>query len=271
MPSTRKTWIIATALVAVILCALAWVFLLSPVREHTGTLQSDAETIETSNDILATRVASLREQYARIDELRAELAEFETHIPRSVNYRDLVEEIERAVDRSAVALLDVSATEQITPVMPYTSLQQEATSDPNAPAPAEPADGAPTTVSGAPPTATGALSSTIDGFYQIPFTITVQGDLAEVRAFSARLQEDSERAILVYAVSAEALDEKSESDSAPESEIGDVTYTLSALAYVLEFPAVPNGDTGEEEEADPRMPTVARDNPFAPADSVRNS
>lgn len=269
MLSTRKTWIIATILLAVVLVAAAWMLLLSPVREDMSKLRTDAQGVEDGNEILGARVAKLREQYNQIDELRAELADYEVNIPTTVNYRQVVEEIERSIETSEVVLIGVENPEPISAVTPYTATTKASTSsDPNAPAAGQAATaGEETTVSGAPPTVTGALAKDITGFYQLPLSITVQGDLDEVRSFSKALQEDSSRAILVYAVSAEALDEAPATDSAPASEVGDMTYVLSAMAYVLDYDTSVLAQDTEQPEA--TMPAAGSDNPFAPAGASR--
>lgn len=271
MPSTRKMWIIFSSLLALVLAAVAWMLVMSPVRDASTKLKSDAQSVEGSNEILSAKVAKLRTQFAQIDDLRKELGEFQTQIPATVSYTGITDEIDRAVEKSEVALLSVSAEEAISPVTPFTAIKVEPKNvDPNAPEgtsesaeAAAPADSEPKTVSGAPPTKTGALSTNVDGFFQLPLTITVQGSYDDILTFTQELQQGSERAILAYSISAVALEEQPESDTAPASEEGDLTYTIDAIAYVLSYDTSVVPTEGDEDEA-PKMPKPATDNVFSP-------
>ncbi|WP_435299997.1 hypothetical protein [Timonella sp. A28] len=270
MPSTRKTWILVASLIAIILVALTWMFLLSPVREKTGTLNDEAEGVEAANEILDAKVSKLRSQYAKIDEFRALLTEFEQHIPAAVDYQSITAEIDRSVEKSGVALLSVESGESVAPVVPFTAAQPTtaaASADPNAPVADEQKPAAASANPGTPATKTGALAKVLPGFFQLPLVITVQGDYAEVRDFVDTLQVDSTRSLLVPSITAVSLKEAPESDKAPKAEVGDITFTVNALAYVLEYDRsvlLAPGQTDPSAESEQVMPPAATDNIFAP-------
>lgn len=271
MPSTRKTWIGGAIVVALLLLVATWFLLLSPVRDGSSTVRAEAEQVEMSNETLNTRVTKLRQQFAEIDTYRAELAALEERIPSTVDYQSIVDEIERSVDRSNVFLISISSAGGIVPVTPFTELKQDTTtaSDTGESTTVESSastSSAPQTVSGAEPTRTGALSTQIPGFYQIPLTITVQGDYAEILKFSQTLQEDSDRVLLVPSVAASALTEAPESDGAPKADVGDINYVLNVFAYVLEYDQ--SGIQADEEvpeEIQGTLPVAPKDNIFAPS------
>lgn len=110
------------------------------------------------------------------------------------------------------------------------------------------------------------MSTQIPGFYQIPLTITVQGDYAEILKFSQTLQEDSDRVLLVPSVAASALTEAPESDGAPKADVGDINYVLNVFAYVLEYDqSVIQADEEVPEEIQGTLPAAPKDNIFAPS------
>lgn len=273
MGNKRKSWILGTILVGLVVAAVTWTLALAPVRESTCKAKIDTESVEFENQKLETKVAGLRADYAKIEDLRAELADYARHIPATVDYESIVAEIDFAVKESEVSLISVDASEDITPVVPFTAIKVAAPKpvDPNAPEAtdteaAETQTVTPTeTVSGAQPTQSGALSRVVEGFYQIPISVTVFGDYEEVQKFSARLQSGTERALMFYSVSLVAPDPSPESDTTPELEEGDVRYTLHGFAYALASDATLLAQEIER-LAQPvtEMPTPGKENLFGP-------
>lgn len=268
MNSSRNTWIGGAAVVAILLAVAAWFLLIAPLRSDASLANQDAEAVEFSNDVLSNKVRQLRTDFANIEEYRELLREHESRIPPIVDYEVIVDEIERAVEKSKVDLLSVASDGNIVPVSPFTAIREVApvldpeTGEPLENQPAAPAE--PETVSGEPPTVTGALSTEIEGFYQIPLTLTVQGNYEEILEFSDSLQVDSQQALLAYSISASALRETGESASAPSSEEGDISYVVSVLAYVLENGDLSSNPGGEKPDMSQPLPGVGADNPFAP-------
>ncbi|WP_333812165.1 hypothetical protein [Timonella senegalensis] len=266
MKATRKTWIAGAAVVAILILVAVWLLLITPVRDESAIANDDAEQIEYSNDVLSTRVATLRKQFEKIDEYKDQLSAYQVQIPTAVDYESIVDEIERSVEKSKVSFISVSSEENIAPVKPFTELvvaEPTGTESEEGEASAAQAPTEPVTVSGATPTATGALSTVVPGFYQVPLLITVQGDYEEVLEFSEQLQVNSERALLVTSVEVTSLREAPESANAPKSEVGDVTYILHTIAYVLQSEkagAVPDGSDITETV----LPEIGRKNVFAP-------
>ncbi len=192
-----------------------------------------------------------------------------------MDYTSIITEIESAAVASEVVLISIDGADGITPVRPYTAIAETKpnSTDPNAPVPTSDATGTTVasagetrTTSGSAPTATGALSKVIDGFYQVPLTITVQGDYEQVREFSDSLQKDSEHAILVSSVSLRPLREAPESESSPSAEQGDITYVLNSLAFVLEYDrTILTLQEGAEKPEEKVLPEPAKENLFAPS------
>lgn len=270
MGNARQTWIFSAVIVGLIVAALTWVFVLSPVRDKTALAKSDAEGVEFQNTQLETKVAGLRADFAKIDEFRAQLAEYATHIPAEVDYNSIIAEINGALEEADIHLLGIDMSKGIQPVVPFTAIKpaDPAPVDPNAPEAAEATPAvstAPTTLSGAAPTKTGALSSVVDGFYQIPFSVTVLGDYDEVQKFAAKIQSGTERALMFYSIDVVAPAPAPESESTPEIEFGDVNYTISGNAYVLASDAVLLAKELEKELQElPPMPAAGKENLFGP-------
>jgi len=261
MPSSSKMWILMSSLLAVVLAVGAWMMVMSPVRDESSKLNSDAKNVETTNEILATKVKNLSAQFAKIDDLRNQLKTYESQIPEAISYSQITSEVQRSVDDSGVALLSLQSEGGIAPVTPFTAIKVDPKSkDSNKPVKKEDI----VTVSGLPPTKTGALSSDVEGFYQVPLTIRVQGSYDNVLKFADDLQVGSKRAILVYSVDVTALGEQAESDTAPEAQAGDLTLVLNAYAFVLDFDksSLPTDESTAAPEK--TMPKPATSNVFAP-------
>lgn len=274
MVSLRKAWIFGSVAVGALILVAAWLLLLMPVREAAAESNEEAQMVEDSNMVLSAKVNTLRKQFEEIETYRTELATLQKKIPTDVDYTSLTNELVRASEEAEIALLSISVDGSIESVEPFTELKEvkpaasavegeEAKATPTpSPSPTEIE-----TKSGEPPTATGALSKVIDGFYQIPLTLTMQGDYDAVLKFSKSLQEGSERAILIHAVQLTALREAEESASAPKTEIGDMTFELNGFAYVLQDQfELRNGPakTDSEDEVELKLPKPAKDNLFAP-------
>jgi|GEM_PF-1728304 len=270
MQATRRAWIGGAVAVALLIAIGAWFLIISPVRDESASTKADAETVEAQNDVLSTKVDALRKQFAKIDELRDELKIYQTQIPTTVDYESIIHEIDRSVEASGVALLSVN-TESIVPVAPFTVLKPiapPAPADPDNPdaaadeATPTPADNEPVTVSGAPPTATGALSETIPGFYQVPLNVKVQGSYEDVLKFSDSLEIDSSRSVLMTSVNVTALREAPASGAAPKTEVGDLSYEVSLLAYVLLDDSPKAADA--EDPTTVELPAIGTKNVFKP-------
>lgn len=271
MRSARTTWISGASVVALLIVIAAWLLLLSPVRDESAIAHEEAQAVEDSNLILESRVVALRKQFAELDSLRGELSEFEKKIPPTVDYDSLVAELERSAEESEIALLSITADGAIEPVAPFTAIK--VTPPPAAPAEGEDApEPTPTpteivTVSGQPPTATGALSEELEGFYQLPLQLVVQGSYEEALAFSDAIQVGSTRALLVHSVEVTAMRKAQESSSAPAAEDGDLQYSLNALVYVLESAVLEydQANASTEDSSQPKvLPKPAKENRFAP-------
>ncbi|MFD2839644.1 hypothetical protein ACFSYH_03565 [Populibacterium corticicola] len=274
MPTTQKTWVAGAIIVALVMILIAWTFVLSPVREESSKLEEDSTTVETSNAALESKVNRLRQQFEKIDDYRKQLHDLEVRIPRDIDYVQLTKELERSAEDAQVNLISVDSSAGIVRVVPYTSTKQAAPAaeaDPDAPTSSTEGEAtteaAPETISGAAPTATGALSTTVDGLYQVPLDIVVQGTYEEVRQFSTALQEGSERAILAFSVEVTPLKSSDGASGEFAAEDGELSFKLSALAYVLDYDTSVLGDLNPDNADganEKTMPKPATDNVFLP-------
>lgn len=269
MQTTRKTWIAGSVLVAVLVLVAAWLLLLAPVRSEAATSRADAEQVELDNEALELRVVDLRKKYAEIETYRDELASYQEQIAPTVDYESIVKEIERSVEKAKVDLISIESDAKIELVTPYTAIKKVTPAPKSEDGEEQQPSATPTaeetaTVSGLPPTETGALSTDIDGFYQVPLAITVQGDYEEILKFSEQLQIHSTRLILVSNLEIEALSDRPAGTDAPESKVGDISYVVHTLAYVLQGDETKVKADDAEDIAETKLPAIGKKNVFAP-------
>lgn len=270
MGANRKGgWIGGTAIVIVITFVATWFLAVSPRFEAAARTLEEAAEVESRNTVLEMQVASLQADYARIDELRAELANSQLQIPDEADLDGVLFMIDEHAVASAITIVEIAAAPSIPvtlpiplqvvePVEPVEPADDPASedADPDGTIPPEPT--APTEPT-APPQ--------IEGFVAIPIVVKVLGTYPSALAFLERMQTAHVRLFLVTGLKGVRQENQVPASGKPATVDGDLELEIAGFAYVLVNPLV-QSVLGDDEETTPEqepsdLPPSDR-NPFIP-------
>ena len=264
MRSTRSAgWIGGTVVLILLIFVATWFLVAGPRFEAASTTLADAADVRARNVVLETQNAKLREDFAKLDDSKAELATLQTQIPTDAQLSNYLRTVDELATAAGVFVLEVNpGTPQIvtipTPVVtvaPAAEPTTEAT-------PAAPSDG-----TAEPAAADPAVPEQIDGFVAVPLVLKVVGPYANVSAFLLQLQTGPARLFLTVVLEGTSQDVQAATGGVPDIAAGDLELTITGFTYVLVDPqsaaADGTGTTEGEQHAAPVLPGSDR-NPLAP-------
>jgi Tfp pilus assembly protein PilO len=219
MLKTRTSrWSAATALVCVLVLALAWLLLVSPRLARAGEIRADADGKRVQNDALQLKVAQLRSQFAELPKSQAELEQIAAQMPVDAAMPALVRTIDSAATGSGVDLLS------LTP----------ATAVVIGPSPGEAAKPAATPQAGGASGGTAAAPAPAGvRVVAIPVTIVTRGEYFQQVLFLKKLQAEMTRLLAISNLQLAVTQ-----DTGGESDSG-VTMTVTGRVFAL-----PDAETG---------------------------
>ena len=221
MRVTRQSLIVATAVLCVVLCALAWFLLVSPKRDEAQATRDETTALASSNDLLDVSVVDLRDKFARINEYKDQLTAAQTKMPADLDMAKVVAEIELAALANGVTLSEVTPSDG-----------QSVLSGSFAQAPDVPADAATAEITAA--ASDGAAEVLAKDLVAYPISLTIYGSYEETTAFVSHVQSVVERYVLVSGTQIEAMAEAPAlPDGTPALEPGDIKMIVNAYVYAL--------------------------------------
>jgi len=267
MRSTRSAgWIGGTVVLILLIFVATWFLVAGPRFEAASTTLADAADVRARNVVLETQNAKLREDFAKLDDYKAELATLQTQIPTDAQLSNYLRTVDELATAAGVFVLEVNpGTPQIvtipTPVVTVAPAAEP--TDPTTEAtPAAPSDG-----TAEPAAADPAVPEQIDGFVAVPLVLKVVGPYANVSAFLLQLQTGPARLFLTVVLEGTSQDVQAATGGVPDIAAGDLELTITGFTYVLVDPqsaaADGTGTTEGEQPAAPVLPGSDR-NPFAP-------
>jgi Tfp pilus assembly protein PilO len=194
--SQRRVWVGGAALVTVFLVIVSYLLLIHPKMSEADSYRAQRVSTQQSNDQLRLNIAQLKAEYATLPAKQAELAVVQQQLPASPNLPTLIRNMTSMANESGVTL--------------------------NSIAPAAPV--AATTTAGGP---------TTSGLYDIPVTLTVQGDFASNELFLQKVQTEMRRAFLVQTI---GIGKAPAAASDPSGTVpnGEIAVTLTGSVFVLQ-------------------------------------
>jgi hypothetical protein len=198
--------LILAVVLSLAIVVLGWVLGAAPQLDAASLARADRAVVETQNDGHRSRLVQLKDQFARIDETRAELAALRLQVPTGNELPDFVDEVTAIAVAHSVEVMQYTAEESLSPlelqaaiapapVAPDPAVPESAASSATAPAASSataPADGTGTpAVPADTPTAaasTTATELTPQNLFAIPVSLSLRGTDANVRAMLADLQ-----------------------------------------------------------------------------------
>lgn len=263
-------WVLGTVFVALLLSAGAWFLAISPLLDRAAEANEQAAGIEASNELLQVRIDRLKEQFADLDDYKAELAGLRAQIPTDAQLAAYLREVSTIAEASTVTITAVGASNPQVVVLPVPVAaatppeSPEATGGMTPETPAEspaPTDG----VVPEPPAPAGPVAP--EGFVSIPITVTAVGTYDNILIFVNQLQNSTQRLFLITSFVGTGQQDVEESGGRPATAVGDLEVAISGFAYVLQEPAATAVPVTVDPAAPPATlpPAVPGKNPLVPA------
>lgn len=195
-----RFWIIGGAVLAVVLAAASWFFLISPKMDDSASVRDQTAQAAQQNDVLQAKVNKLRADSASMPSLLAELDRLHAQLPTGADLDDLTRQITGQAAAAKVTVSSIvfgipAAVQKSAPAAPSTADQAAATGSAEAaPAPTTAATTAATSTAAAPAAKPAA------NLYAIPVTIVADGPLANQQTLLSAIQTQGPRGALVSSV-----------------------------------------------------------------------
>lgn len=287
MGNTRSGgWIGGTVVLAVAILLATWFLLAAPRLDAAAATLVEAKDTQARNEILAAQVATLRTDFARLDELKTELAGIAVQLPPQANLADLTHTVTQLALDNGVTLVGIVPGVSGVVTLPTPAVVEQPATDPaqtggtavdqagataddaaaaaEQQGEAEPADPAAPAAPAAP-----VAPVQIEGFVAYPVVVNVVGPYLNVLNFLDQLQNVPVRLFLVTDLGSTRLTTAEASQGRPATVDGDLDLMIGGYAYVLvdqpgTVAVTDGGDVADPEEpAEPVMPGSDR-NPFVP-------
>lgn len=206
--SARTLWQLGGTLGFVLVLALGWFLLVSPLYASVGTSDRLRADIDRQNAALQTALEIISEVDASA--LEQNVAELRRKIPEAVSEPEMIRQLQTAAMVAGATFTGVN----FQPAALFAAVPDTAGS---APLPIDPAD---------------LDAVTKEGLLLVQFSATVTGDLTQLARFADAIQV-ANRLFLVQSIGFDAPDDE-----------GMVEATVTALTFVL--PATPAPPPGED-------------------------
>jgi len=274
MQSKAFQWIAGTAALVLVILAGGWLLLVSKTFDAAAEIDAEREQVEQGNQALEARIAMLRAQFEKIDELRAELAELRKGIPDRAELDALLDQVHDIAEEHEVTVAGLKADQAVevgdTLSVVLTEIAEAEVGAADTPPAAETSESEEPEAEEAPAAELPkVVVEAVDGLYSIQLRLTVQGSYENVLAFLEDLQARIDRLYLVQTISAASLTEGEGGDGLPATENGDVSLETAGHVFVLVDKDAVTAPEGEEAAELPR-PRGDR-NPFDPVAGVSGS
>lgn len=201
--SNNRIWILLAAVVSVGVIALGWFIGVSPKLDEVALADKQQLSVEAQNDLQEARVATLKEQFSRIDELKADLAKLQLALPPGDDLSTFLGQLHDLEGTSGVLLTRFTSSDaqKYVPVV-------GSVIDPLV---------------------------TVENFVTVPIGLTVEGTREQVLKFVSDLQYGKRLFLVNQLTVSEGDDTVGEEDESTSKYIGIIT----GFVYVLIDPASP--------------------------------
>lgn len=273
-------WLFGALVVAIVLAALAYFFLISPELEKSASANEKLEVAKNDNFALESQINGMKKKEQQVPEWNDEIGKISLDMPPTVEQPALERLINELAAKYDLPMVEVtygrpeevipSTTEGYEP--PTLSNGEEGATPSPSPSPepsssAEPSPAPSTDAEGNPiPPAEPKPVNTAPpfvGLVAIPVTVGTEGEPADVMAFMAELQTQIDRFYTATNFTITKADPTEEAPGRRALTEKDWTLNLSGMVFTLIDPnySFP-GDA--EGEVDTFVPGTKVPNPFAP-------
>jgi Tfp pilus assembly protein PilO len=228
--NTDRLWPIAAVAVMAIVAAAGWFLGVSPIVSSAVAAGDQVSTISAANADSLTKLATLKAQYADLDDLQASLDKLRESIPEEADASAFLQELDSLSAAHHVSLSTVTIASATVYAAPATADGDAATSTSTAtPTPT------PTTTPTTAPTATTGTTAPVGQFVLVPVIIGVTGKFSDVRDFIGAVQAGHR----LYLANSVAITDGSSSGS----DGGSATGTLTGDIFTLQGTSTPTAST----------------------------
>jgi len=235
-------WIAGAVVISLVIIAVGYFFGVSPKLDDADELNEQAESQESLNDVLEMKLIKLRADFAKLDEYRAEIEDYEVAIPLEPQLPELIRITDDLANDAGVALTS-TALPLPTPVTIPSALE-------------------------------GAVS--LEGLVRMSINYEIVGEYIDIFAFVDALQQEYPRHVLIRNFRVEAQDFEPHQDPMSftyrvemDTDMyamvkggiptdNDIDYDIPGLAPPVDSEGEETDDTGEntnETDADSDLST----------------
>ena len=188
----NRVWYLIGGIAIIAILALGWFLGVSPLLDAAAASDAERATVEAENDAQNAVLADMKEQYAQLDELNAQLAELQLSVPAEGEVDAFFDLVVRIAYASGVTISSMTTGEG--------ELYGGAAATTTAPAtPATDGVSAPTVTSVALTPSPGLAAN----LYAVPITIVLDNDPTTAGPFIKMIQR-AQRLMLVNSVTSAA-------------------------------------------------------------------
>lgn len=209
MPRSRGAWIAIAVFLSGVILAGFWFLLASPKRSEAADLDAQRAKIESENSVLATKVASLRAEFAKIEDYKAELAALQVHLPTGIGDKEVFDQLTAFAEKNEVEVVshsadvptsllgEIQAEAKEKAAAEEEAAKKKATDEGKVATDSKESAGAAAPQPKAPPE--GWAAATADDLVAVPVALEVRGTYEGVRKFVADIHNHGKRYLLVGA------------------------------------------------------------------------
>jgi Tfp pilus assembly protein PilO len=219
----NRIWMLGSVVVMVAVVALGFLLGIQPHLKTVAAARADSAAVTAVNLAQTATLDKLKQDFAGIDEVRAELEPLNLSVPTGTEMATFVSQLSALAARSQVTVSSITIADAVayTPVVATPAEAPAPVADDAEATEAVPAEVGPVDIAGIPPVVDPLI--TADSFASLNVQISIQGDYDRVLEFVDGLQTGG-RLFLVSGIST--------SSSTGEGSDG-VEATISGLVYVL--------------------------------------
>jgi type II secretory pathway pseudopilin PulG len=265
MAAKKSTWVAGAAVVAVGAMVGSWFVGVGPTLASAADVQAQTEATRQQNQILRAKLETLKADFAKLPEYRADLAELQTAIPVDLDLGPYLDQLDAFATAHGVTVTEVtpqapqligsSTGSASLPEAPAAATDGSAATPSSTPtaAPSEGTSGGAATTDDSARTdaaATGdagasSVPPAIAGLVAVPISFTVLGPFPGAIGFLHDVQESSSRLMLVSGITGLGQGDQEAAAGKPATVRGDIELAITGFLYVLpEEPAETPTDDG---------------------------
>ena len=238
----NRIWIIATAMISIVVLALGWFLGISPQLDQAVSNLAEKSSVEATNADHEVELAMLMKQFESIDEITAELEGLREQLPPEARYAEFLRQVDDIADSSKISFATSLIGNPEVFVMPAAQVDSDSVAtEPEADAP----------------------QNTLSSILAIPITLEVTGSYRTVLDFVQKMQTGT-RIFLVTGLSGSTEEVKSTVEGVPSTSV--MRLIVSGYIYVVSDPTYVAPETESSEPEVPEEPEEEAPTP-APTDA----